>query len=128
MSLVAPRPHAIPHNMMFEAFVANYAARFQMKPGITGWAQINGFRGENRTAETILRRVELDLLYVRIGAFGDFLAAEVPMRWSGELAEKSIDRDAQAAAGHHQIFVVLVGMVNPRQVLWLHVGFQIPIS
>ena len=69
MSLVGPRPHALSHNMMFESCVATYAVRYQMKPGITGWAQVNGFRGENRTAETILRRIEFDLFYLNNWSF-----------------------------------------------------------
>jgi undecaprenyl-phosphate galactose phosphotransferase/putative colanic acid biosynthesis UDP-glucose lipid carrier transferase len=69
MSLVGPRPHALSHNMMFESCVASYAVRYQMKPGITGWAQVNGLRGENRTAETILRRIEFDLFYLNNWSF-----------------------------------------------------------
>ena len=64
MSLVGPRPHAVAHNTEYESIVANYAFRYHMKPGITGWAQVNGFRGETSTVDLMERRVESDLWYV----------------------------------------------------------------
>jgi undecaprenyl-phosphate galactose phosphotransferase/putative colanic acid biosynthesis UDP-glucose lipid carrier transferase len=64
MSLVGPRPHAVAHNSEFEKVVANYAFRHNVKPGITGWAQVNGFRGETPTAEAMAKRVELDIWYI----------------------------------------------------------------
>jgi undecaprenyl-phosphate galactose phosphotransferase/putative colanic acid biosynthesis UDP-glucose lipid carrier transferase len=64
MSLVGPRPHAAAHNTEYEKIVANYAFRYHMKPGITGWAQVNGFRGETATVDLMERRVEFDLWYV----------------------------------------------------------------
>ncbi len=64
MSLVGPRPHASSHDEAFEILIASYARRYNMKPGITGWAQVNGFRGEIRTEDDILRRVEHDLFYL----------------------------------------------------------------
>jgi Undecaprenyl-phosphate glucose phosphotransferase len=63
MSLVGPRPHALSHNLEYEKKIRLYARRHNMKPGITGWAQVHGFRGE--TDETHMgKRVEYDLYYV----------------------------------------------------------------
>ena len=63
MSLVGPRPHALAHNLEYEKKIRLYARRHNMKPGITGWAQVHGFRGE--TDETHMgKRVEYDLYYV----------------------------------------------------------------
>jgi undecaprenyl-phosphate galactose phosphotransferase/putative colanic acid biosynthesis UDP-glucose lipid carrier transferase len=64
MSLVGPRPHAAAHNSEYEKLVANYAFRYHMKPGITGWAQVNGFRGETSSVDLMERRIEFDLWYV----------------------------------------------------------------
>ena len=65
MSLVGPRPHAMVHDEKFGALVESYANRHQMKPGVTGLAQVNGFRGETATTESIEARVEQDLAYIR---------------------------------------------------------------
>lgn len=67
MSMVGPRPHATATKaagVLFEDAVVQYSARHRVKPGITGWAQINGYRGETDTLEKIERRVELDLEYI----------------------------------------------------------------
>jgi Undecaprenyl-phosphate glucose phosphotransferase len=64
MSLVGPRPHAAAHDTEYEKLIANYAFRQHMKPGMTGWAQINGLRGETPTVDLMARRVELDLWYI----------------------------------------------------------------
>ncbi len=64
MSLVGPRPHAIAHDQAFMASVGNYRMRHRVKPGITGWAQINGMRGGIHTKDKARRGVELDLEYV----------------------------------------------------------------
>ena len=64
MSLVGPRPHAVAHDNQYQTAVANYAFRRHVKPGLTGWAQVNGFRGETRTVEAMARRVECDLWYI----------------------------------------------------------------
>jgi Undecaprenyl-phosphate glucose phosphotransferase len=64
MSLVGPRPHASAHDDKFVQTVEFYARRHNIKPGITGWAQVNGFRGEIKSHEDILHRVEHDLFYV----------------------------------------------------------------
>jgi undecaprenyl-phosphate galactose phosphotransferase/putative colanic acid biosynthesis UDP-glucose lipid carrier transferase len=64
MSLVGPRPHAAAHNNEYETLIAYYAFRYNVKPGITGWAQVNGYRGETQTVELMAQRVELDLWYI----------------------------------------------------------------
>jgi undecaprenyl-phosphate galactose phosphotransferase/putative colanic acid biosynthesis UDP-glucose lipid carrier transferase len=64
MSLVGPRPHAAAHNDEYEDLIANYAFRHHVKPGITGWAQVNGYRGETQTVDLMAKRVELDLWYI----------------------------------------------------------------
>jgi len=64
MSLVGPRPHAEAHDSAFDAAVADYAVRHNVKPGITGWAQVSGSRGETPDAESVRRRVAHDLWYI----------------------------------------------------------------
>jgi len=64
MSIVGPRPHATAHNEMFEGRILPFARRHNIKPGITGWAQVNGHRGETDTLEKMQRRVEHDLYYI----------------------------------------------------------------
>jgi Undecaprenyl-phosphate glucose phosphotransferase len=64
MSLVGPRPHALAHDQLFERKIALYARRHNVKPGITGWAQVNGLRGEIDSPEKIRLRVEHDLYYI----------------------------------------------------------------
>ena len=64
MSIVGPRPHAIAHNEQFKELVPRYMLRHRVKPGITGWAQINGYRGETDTLEKMESRVEHDLFYI----------------------------------------------------------------
>jgi Undecaprenyl-phosphate glucose phosphotransferase len=64
MSLVGPRPHAVDHNELFSPKIRGYFARHRVKPGITGWAQVNGFRGETDTLEKMEARVRHDIYYV----------------------------------------------------------------
>jgi putative colanic acid biosynthesis UDP-glucose lipid carrier transferase len=64
MSIVGPRPHAIAHNEQYRKLVPKYMQRHLVKPGITGWAQINGWRGETDTLEKMEKRVEFDLHYI----------------------------------------------------------------
>jgi undecaprenyl-phosphate galactose phosphotransferase/putative colanic acid biosynthesis UDP-glucose lipid carrier transferase len=64
MSLVGPRPHAVAHDDRYEKLIANYASRLRVKPGITGWAQTEGCRGETKRVELMERRVDLDLWYI----------------------------------------------------------------
>ncbi len=65
MSIVGPRPHAIAHNEEYRKLIKGYMLRHKVKPGITGWAQINGWRGETDTLEKMEKRVEFDLHYIR---------------------------------------------------------------
>lgn len=65
MSIVGPRPHAIVHNERYRKEINRYMMRHKVKPGITGWAQINGWRGETDTLEKMQKRVEYDLEYIR---------------------------------------------------------------
>jgi Undecaprenyl-phosphate glucose phosphotransferase len=72
MSLVGPRPHAVKAKAAgryYQEVVADYAARHRVKPGITGWAQVNGWRGETCTEEQILKRIEYDLFYIKNWSF-----------------------------------------------------------
>jgi lipopolysaccharide/colanic/teichoic acid biosynthesis glycosyltransferase len=64
MSLIGPRPHALAHDNYFESVLSDYAFRHHVKPGITGWAQCNGARGETPSIEHIAERVKLDLWYI----------------------------------------------------------------
>lgn len=64
MSLVGPRPHAVAHDIEFDKLVRNYALRQRVKPGLTGWAQVNGYRGPTPTSESIKQRVKFDLWYI----------------------------------------------------------------
>ncbi|WP_062390541.1 undecaprenyl-phosphate glucose phosphotransferase [Pseudomonas abietaniphila] len=64
MSIVGPRPHAVAHNEQYRKQVSGYMLRHKVKPGITGWAQINGWRGETDTLDKMQKRVEFDLQYI----------------------------------------------------------------
>jgi len=65
MSIVGPRPHAVAHNEMYRKLVKSYMIRHKVKPGITGWAQVNGLRGETDTVDKMKARIEYDLDYLR---------------------------------------------------------------
>lgn len=69
MSLVGPRPHAIAHDNYYAGQIESYTQRQNVKPGITGWAQIHGFRGETAALENMHQRVRFDLWYVRHAGF-----------------------------------------------------------
>ncbi|CAB1275828.1 undecaprenyl-phosphate glucose phosphotransferase [Candidatus Nitrosacidococcus tergens] len=69
MSIVGPRPHAIEHNDEYKQLIGGYMQRHKIKPGITGWAQINGWRGETDTLEKMKKRVEYDLYYIENWSF-----------------------------------------------------------
>jgi putative colanic acid biosynthesis UDP-glucose lipid carrier transferase len=64
MSIVGPRPHAVAHNEEYRQLIEGYMLRHKVKPGVTGWAQINGFRGETKTVHKMVKRVEYDLDYI----------------------------------------------------------------
>ncbi|MGE5469650.1 MAG: undecaprenyl-phosphate glucose phosphotransferase [Bacteroidota bacterium] len=65
MSVVGPRPHAVVHNELYRKLINGYMLRHKVRPGITGWAQVNGLRGETETLEKMQKRVEFDLDYLR---------------------------------------------------------------
>jgi putative colanic acid biosynthesis UDP-glucose lipid carrier transferase len=65
MSLIGPRPHAVAHNELYQRQIVEYMLRHKVKPGITGWAQVNGWRGETNTLRKMVYRVEHDLFYIR---------------------------------------------------------------
>ncbi|MBN3788783.1 undecaprenyl-phosphate glucose phosphotransferase [Burkholderia sp. Ac-20353] len=69
MSVVGPRPHAIEHDRLYQKVVDGYIHRYRIKPGITGWAQVNGYRGETDRLEKMQKRVEYDLYYLRNWSF-----------------------------------------------------------
>ena len=84
LSLVGPRPHAIhakAENQLYDEAVDGYFARHRVKPGITGWAQVNGWRGETNTQEKIQRRVEHDLYYIENWSvlFDLYILAKTPI-------------------------------------------------
>jgi putative colanic acid biosysnthesis UDP-glucose lipid carrier transferase len=65
MSIVGPRPHAVAHNEQYRSLIKGYMRRHKVKPGITGWAQVHGWRGETDTVEKMEKRVQYDLDYIR---------------------------------------------------------------
>ena len=65
MSLVGPRPHAVAHNEEYRRLIHGYMLRHKVRPGITGWAQVNGWRGETDTLDKMQHRVEHDLEYLQ---------------------------------------------------------------
>jgi putative colanic acid biosynthesis UDP-glucose lipid carrier transferase len=69
MALVGPRPHALAHDSLYGALITVYCERFAVRPGITGWAQINGSRGATPRLADMQRRIELDLWYVEHRSF-----------------------------------------------------------
>jgi undecaprenyl-phosphate galactose phosphotransferase/putative colanic acid biosynthesis UDP-glucose lipid carrier transferase len=64
MSIAGPRPHAVVHNSEYGRLIERYAFRHRVKPGLTGWAQVNGLRGETSTLDQMIKRVELDIWYI----------------------------------------------------------------
>jgi putative colanic acid biosysnthesis UDP-glucose lipid carrier transferase len=64
MSIVGPRPHAVAHNELYRTQIDGYMLRHKVKPGITGWAQVHGFRGETDTLEKMQQRIQYDLDYI----------------------------------------------------------------
>lgn len=70
MSIVGPRPHALAHNELYKVSVSRYMTRHIIKPGITGWAQVNGLRGETQTLDQMQKRIDLDLHYIQHWSIG----------------------------------------------------------
>lgn len=70
MSIVGPRPHAVAHNEQYRPIIRSYMVRHKVKPGITGWAQVNGCRGETEVVEKMVARVHYDLEYLRNWSLG----------------------------------------------------------
>jgi putative colanic acid biosynthesis UDP-glucose lipid carrier transferase len=70
MSFVGPRPHAVAHNEEYRKLISGYMIRHKVRPGITGWAQVNGLRGETRTVDKMQRRVQYDLDYLNNWSLG----------------------------------------------------------
>lgn len=69
MSIVGPRPHALAHDAHYEKLIGNYPYRQHVKPGLTGWAQVSGSRGETPTVESMAERIRLDIWYVENASF-----------------------------------------------------------
>ncbi|QGM44438.1 sugar transferase [Methylocystis heyeri] len=82
MSLVGPRPHALAHDEIYGKIVENYHVRYGVLPGITGWAQVNGLRGETRTVEEMSERVRLDVEYIerRCISMDIWILLQTPLR------------------------------------------------
>jgi len=70
MSVVGPRPHAVAHNDHYRTKILEYMLRHKVRPGITGWAQVNGWRGETETVDKMVQRVAHDIEYIRRWSFG----------------------------------------------------------
>jgi lipopolysaccharide/colanic/teichoic acid biosynthesis glycosyltransferase len=83
MSVVGPRPHAIEHDELYRKVVSGYMHRYRVKPGITGWAQVNGFRGETDRIEKMQGRVEHDLYYLRNWSFALDMRIVAATIWRG---------------------------------------------
>jgi len=89
MSIVGPRPHATRHNAEYQERIGAYAYRHHVKPGLTGWAQVNGYRGETSTLSAMERRIEHDLYYVNHWSFLldlKIVAKTLQVIWSDEQA------------------------------------------
>jgi undecaprenyl-phosphate galactose phosphotransferase/putative colanic acid biosynthesis UDP-glucose lipid carrier transferase len=69
MSVVGPRPHMLKHTEQYSELISNYLVRHFAKPGITGWAQVNGCRGETKQLEDMQKRVDLDIWYIENWSF-----------------------------------------------------------
>jgi putative colanic acid biosynthesis UDP-glucose lipid carrier transferase len=69
MSIVGPRPHAVAHNETYRKLIKGYMIRHKVRPGVTGWAQVNGCRGETETLDKMKRRIDYDLEYLRHWSF-----------------------------------------------------------
>jgi putative colanic acid biosynthesis UDP-glucose lipid carrier transferase len=83
MSVVGPRPHALAHNEIYKKLLEQYMLRHRVKPGITGWAQIHGYRGETDTVDKMEKRVQFDLYYIRNWSLWMDLRIVVRTAWRG---------------------------------------------
>ncbi|RQH06515.1 undecaprenyl-phosphate glucose phosphotransferase [Paraburkholderia dinghuensis] len=83
MSVVGPRPHALEHDDIYKNLVRGYMHRYRIKPGITGWAQVNGFRGETDRVEKMRDRVRFDLHYMQNWSFTLDLKIVAMTMWKG---------------------------------------------
>jgi Undecaprenyl-phosphate glucose phosphotransferase len=83
MSVVGPRPHAVAHNELYRKLIRNYMLRHKVKPGITGWAQVNGCRGETDTVEKMEKRVQHDIYYIEHWSIAFDLRIILLTVWSG---------------------------------------------
>ncbi|MCX8521394.1 MAG: undecaprenyl-phosphate glucose phosphotransferase [Rhodoferax sp.] len=90
MSIVGPRPHAVAHNEFYRKLIKGYMVRHKVKPGITGWAQVNGFRGETETLDKMQGRIDFDLDYLR--------------NWSLQLDTRIILRTIRLMLKDHQAY------------------------
>jgi exopolysaccharide biosynthesis polyprenyl glycosylphosphotransferase len=89
MSIVGPRPHAIEHNEFYRDKIDGYMSRHRVKPGITGWAQVNGFRGETPELEDMEDRLRYDLEYIRHSSIIFDLKILVKTTWVTLLAKNA---------------------------------------
>jgi putative colanic acid biosysnthesis UDP-glucose lipid carrier transferase len=81
MSIVGPRPHAVAHNEMYRKLIKGYMLRHKVRPGITGWAQVNGMRGETSSLEKMKARIDYDLDYLRNWSLGLDLSIIAKTAW-----------------------------------------------
>jgi hypothetical protein len=97
MSIVGPRPHAVAHNELYRKQIKGYMLRHKVKPGITGWAQVNGLRGETETLDKMKARIEFDLEYLRRWSLMfDLGSSSRPCAW---LSSATTLTDGQAPQG-----------------------------
>jgi colanic acid biosynthesis glycosyl transferase WcaI len=105
MSLVGPRPHAAAHDKFYNGIIQNYEVRQHVMPGITGWAQVHGLRGETANANLMWKRVEFDLWYAKNASLA--LDAEIILRTVGVIFGKSSpDPDIGGSPGKVMIYAM----------------------
>jgi putative colanic acid biosysnthesis UDP-glucose lipid carrier transferase len=82
MSFVGPRPHAVAHNEEYRKLISGYMIRHKVRPGMTGWAQVNGLRGETSTVDQMHSRVQYDLDYLKNWSLGLDIKIIVRTAWT----------------------------------------------
>lgn len=82
MSIVGPRPHAVAHNEQYRKLIKGYMLRHKVRPGITGWAQVNGLRGRTETVDTMRARIQYDIDYIRHWSLGFDLIIIAKTLWA----------------------------------------------